>query len=126
MSGRERRDPDERQAGDEHLFDLPASARALQGEEQQARDGHRQITLVHEDGLTVVLFDFEAGGRLPDHAADGHVLIHVIAGTIEVATPAARHSIGAGSLLSLAVGVPHDVTAREASQVLLTVHLLHG
>ena len=126
MSGRERQDPDDRFAGDEHLFDLAASARDLQGEEQEARDGHRQVTLVHDDGITVVLFDFEAGGRLASHSADGLVMIHVIAGLIDVVTATARHSMAAGSLLTLAAGVQHDVTARQPSQMLLTVHLRHG
>jgi quercetin dioxygenase-like cupin family protein len=126
MSGRERRDPDDRFAGDEHLFDLAASARDLRREEQVARDGHRQVTLVHEDGITVMLFDFEAGGRLASHSADGLVMIQVIAGTIDVATATARHSMAAGSLLTLAAGVEHDVIAREPSQVVLTVHLRHS
>ena len=123
MSGRERQDPDVQFAGDEHLFDLAASARDLQREEQEARDGHRQVTLVHDHGITVVLFDFEAGGRLASHSADGQVMIHVIAGMIDVVTATARHSMAAGSLLTLAAGVQHDVTAREPSHMLLTVHL---
>ncbi|MBA2719548.1 MAG: cupin domain-containing protein [Chloroflexi bacterium] len=126
MSGRERRDPDDRFAGDEHLFDLAAAAHDLEREEQEARDGHRQVTLVHDDGVTVVLFAFEAGGRLGSHSADGLVMINVIAGTIDVATATATHSMAAGSLLTLAAGVQHDVIAREPSQVLLTVHLRHG
>lgn len=126
MTGRERQDPDDRFAGDEHLFHLAASARGLEREEQEARDGHRQVTLVHDDGVTVVLFAFEAGGQLPSHSADGLVMIHVIAGTIDVATATARHAMAAGSLLTLAAGVQHDITAREPSQMLLTVHLQHG
>ena len=75
MTGRERQDPDERFAGDEHLFDLAASARDLQREQQEARHGHRQVTLVHDDGITVVLFAFEAGGQLANHSADRLVMI---------------------------------------------------
>jgi quercetin dioxygenase-like cupin family protein len=126
MTGTERRDPEDRFAGDEHLFDLAASADALRREEQPARDGHRQVALVHDDGVTVILFDFEAGGQLPDHSADGLVMIHVIAGTVDVATPETTHTIGAGSLLVLAAGVRHDLSAREPSRVLLTVHLRRG
>ena len=126
MTGRERRDPDDRFAGDEHLYALAAVARDLQQEEQEARDGHRQVTLVHDDGITVVLFAFEAGGRLPDHSADGLVMIHVVTGAVDVATGSGTHAMTAGSLLVLAAGVRHDVTAREPSQLLLTVHLRHG
>jgi quercetin dioxygenase-like cupin family protein len=126
MPGTERRDPEDRFAGDEHLFDLAASADDLRREEQPARDGHRQVTLVHEDGITMILFDFEAGGQLPNHSADGLVMIQVIAGMVDVATPEATHTIGPGSLLVLGAGVRHDVSAQQPSQVLLTVHLRRG
>jgi len=126
QTGRERREPEERFAGNAHLFDLAVSARGLRDEDQQARQGHRQVTLVHDNGITVVLFDFEADGQLPNHAADGLVMIQVIAGMIEVSTPDDMHSMTAGSLLVLAAGVQHDVSAREPSQMLLTVHLRHA
>jgi quercetin dioxygenase-like cupin family protein len=125
-SGRERQDPEDRFAGAAHLYDLGASAQGLREEEQAARHGHRQVTLVHDDGITVVLFDFEAGGELPNHAADGLVMVQVIAGRIDVATREETHSMPAGSLLVLAAGIRHDVIAREPSQMLLTVHLGHA
>ena len=123
---RERRDPAERFAGSEHLYDLTGSAQALRRELREPRNGHRQVTLAHDEGITVLLFDFEVGGALPDHVADGLVMIQVIAGAIEVATSETVHRLTAGSLLVLAAGVRHDVSAREASQVLLTVHLRHA
>jgi quercetin dioxygenase-like cupin family protein len=126
MTGRERQDPDERFAGDEHRYDLVTAAQRLRGEAQEPRDGHRQVTLVHEDGITTVLFAFDTGGRLADHAADGLVMIHVISGAIDVVTATNRHAMGSGSLLVLGPGVRHDVTASEASVVLLTVHLRHA
>lgn len=121
--GRERRAPAERFAGSEHLFNLAASAESLRLEDQPARDGHRQITLVHEGGVSVVLFVFESGGRLSNHSADGLVLIQAIAGMLQVTTPLGTHTVPTGSLLVLAPGVMHDVTARRASQMLLTIHL---
>lgn len=121
--GRERREPAARFAGSEHLFNLAASAESLRNEKQEARDGHRQITLVHEGGVSVVLFDFEPDGRLANHSADGLVIIQAIEGILDVATSKATHTMPAGSLLVLAPGVVHDVSARHPSQMLLTVHL---
>jgi quercetin dioxygenase-like cupin family protein len=126
MPGPYRREPEERFAGDEHLFDLAAVAEGLRREEHPARDGHRQITLVHEGGVTVILFDFEAGGQLPGHSAAGLVMIQVIAGMVDVVADDGTHTLGGGSLLVLAAGVRHDVTAREPSRMLLTVHLQRG
>ena len=123
-SGRLRRPPAERFAGSEHVFNLPVVAGELQREDHPATDGHKQMTLFHEGKLGLVLFDFKAGGVLADHEADGYVTIHTVAGELEVLTPEAMHQLPAGSLLVLAPGVRHDVTARVASQMLLTVHLV--
>ena len=122
--GRLRRPPSERFAGSEHVFNLAAMASTLWREDHPGSDGHKQITLFHEGDLALVLFDFAAGGVLADHEADGFVTIHTVAGELEVATPEAIHQLPAGSLLVLAPGVRHDVSARVASQMLLTVHLV--
>ena len=122
--GRLRRRPVERFAGSVHLFDLPVMAGKLRREHHEGSDGHRQITLFHEGDLAIVLFDFEAGGVLAGHEADGDVTIHAIGGELEVTTPEATHRLPAGTLLILAPGVRHDVIASVASQMLLTVHLV--
>ncbi len=113
----------ERLEGDERLIEFDAVAATLQAEGQAARNGHRQITVVHEHGLSVLLFEFDAGGRLADHAADGQVLIQALAGALEVQTASTTHELRAGSMLVLAPGTVHDVTARVPSRMLLTVHL---
>jgi quercetin dioxygenase-like cupin family protein len=118
-----RQRPSERFAGSEHLFDLGAEAAKLRAEPSPARDGHRQISLYRKEGMTLVLFDFEAGGLLRDHAADGYVTVHVISGAIEMTTVDRTYSMPAGSLLVLQPRVRHDVRAVEASQMLLSVRL---
>jgi len=124
VKGRLRRQPLERFAGPEHVFNLAAMAGMLWREDHPAADGHRQLTLYHKDELTLVLFDFEAGSMLADHEADGYVTIQTISGELEVSTPAATRHLPPGSLLVLVPGVRHDVTARVASQMLLTVYLV--
>jgi quercetin dioxygenase-like cupin family protein len=119
-----RRRPAERFVGSVHIFDLPAMAGKLRREHHEGSDGHRQITIFHEGDLAIVLFDFEAGGVLAGHEADGDVTIQTVAGELEVTTPEANHRLPAGALIILAPGVRHDVTARIASQMLLTVHLV--
>ena len=122
--GRLRRRPVERFAGSVHIFDLPSMAGKLRRERHEGSDGHRQITIFHEGDLAIVLFDFEAGGVFAGHEADGDVTIHALAGELEVTTPEAKHRLPAGTLIILAPGVRHDVTARIASQMLLMVHLV--
>ena len=117
-----RRPPEERFAGSEHLFDLATVAEGLRAEPGPVTDGHRQIALVHERGLTLIVYDFEAGGFLADHAADGIVTIQAVAGEIEVSSPEGTHRLVAGSLLVLSPGVRHDVKALVASEMLLAVY----
>ena len=118
-----RRVPAERFAGPEHLFDLTAIAAQLRAEPHPATDGHRQMTIAHHGPVALVLFDFEAAGRLVDHVADGLVTIQALAGHIQVRTSEGDHELGAGSLLVLSPGVVHDLHASVPSQVLLTVHM---
>lgn len=119
----QRTPPRERFEGGEHLFDLAVESRRLRDEQGEARDGHRQITLFRGGGVSIVLFHFEAGGQLKDHAADGYVTVLVFSGGIRMETGEGSHRMSSGSLLVLRPGAMHDVVAETASSVLLTVRL---
>ena len=120
---RRRTPPRQRFVGSEHLFDLDAEGARLRAEPGPARDGHRQITLFRGGGMSIVLFDFERGGYLEDHAADGYVTVHVLSGELSMTTADEQHRMGPGSLLVLRPGIRHDVRAATASRMLLTVRL---
>lgn len=122
-SDRLRTPPVERFAGTEHVFDLGAAAAALRDENHPGIDGHRQVSLFHRDGLSLVTFDFEPGGCLADHSAEAYVTILAVAGSFEVSTPSGVHSLPAGSLIVMAPGIVHSVTAGPAGQILLIVDL---
>jgi quercetin dioxygenase-like cupin family protein len=119
----QRTPPRERFEGGEHLFDLAVEGQRLRGEPGGARDGHRQITLFRGGGVSIVLFDFEAGGQLKDHAADGYVTVLLLNGDIRIATAEEQHQMSSGSLLVLRPRIRHDLEAKTASSVLLTVRL---
>ncbi len=116
-----RQPPRERFAGTEHVFDLGDIAAGLRHESQPVRDGHRQMTVFHKGSMALVVFAFDAGGQLVDHRAEAYVTIMALSGRLEVSTPSQTHHLPAGSLLVLDPGVPHDVHAPEASQMLLVV-----
>jgi quercetin dioxygenase-like cupin family protein len=122
-AGRLRERPTVRFAGAEHVFDLAQEAARLRTEAHPAKDGHRQVVLFREDPVSLVLFDFDAGGVLPNHLADGIVTIHVVSGRAEVTTSSERHVLEAGSVLVLRPGISHDLTAPVPSQVLVSVYL---
>ena len=120
-SDQDRPPPRERFAGTEHVFDLREIATGLRHESNPVHHGHRQMTIFHKHLLTLIVFDFEAGGRLADHRADADVTILAVSGLLEVSTPSGTHRLPEGSLLVLDPGVVHDVYAPEASQMLLAV-----
>jgi quercetin dioxygenase-like cupin family protein len=114
--------PSDRFAGAEHMLDLPATLSALRAEAFPSANGHRQIALMHQGPVRLVLFAFEAGGRIPQHTAPGWVTIHVLRGSLNVRTPAELHVLSAGKLLSLAPDLPHDVEATEETDMLLGIY----
>lgn len=120
---RPRTPPRERFRPSEDVIDLPAATAKLLEEPPSNRHGHRQITLYKHGAETLALFHFDAGGGLSSHVVDGPVVIHVLDGSLTVATDHAEHELQAGQLLRLGAGVRHDVAAHESSRMLLTVFL---
>lgn len=113
--------PSTRMAGPVVPLNLPDLGRALQSEPHPAKGGHRQAGLIHRGPLRVVLFAFEPGGRLPEHRAPGHVVIHCLRGELVVEASEAWHRLGTGEALVLDPAVPHAVEAVSESEMLLTV-----
>lgn len=120
-----REHPATRFEGEQHVLDLNAAIEKLKGEPHPATGGHRQITLYHYGSVTKVLFAFDEGGALNEHAANGVVSIHVLHGALAVTAAGEINELQAGQVLMLTPNVPHDVRATQESQMLLTVHL-HG
>jgi quercetin dioxygenase-like cupin family protein len=115
--------PFERFAGEVHVLDLNRTLRELRAEMRPARHGHRQMTIFHHLPITQVLFAFEPGGELADHAANGLVTIHALEGRLTVQAAEHTHELDVGMIVVLNPNVRHSVRAGEASAMLLTVHL---
>jgi quercetin dioxygenase-like cupin family protein len=122
-STRLRAHPHERFAATEHVFNVQEALTKLRAESRPTQHGHRQITLFHQTPVTIVLFDFEAGGELREHQANGLVCIQCFEGHITVATPEHSHDLAGGTMVLLRPNVRHSVRTEEASAMLLTVHL---
>jgi quercetin dioxygenase-like cupin family protein len=104
----------------EHLFlDLGEATTELRAT-QDEQDRHA-VTLVHEDGLTVVVTDLHAGAVLQEHAAPGPATIQVLDGRVEIDIAGERVEATAGRLVAFAGSVRHSVRAVEDSTLLLTV-----
>jgi quercetin dioxygenase-like cupin family protein len=80
------------------------------------------MTVFHRAPVTKVLFAFEPGGGLADHAANGLVTIHAPGGHLTVQVATETYVLQAGMMVVLSPNVPHSVRAGETS-AMLTVHL---
>ena len=118
--------PQERFAGNHHVFDLERELQRLRAEDHQSPNGHRQITLLHHGPVAQVLFVFQAGGEMPRHTAHGWVTLQVLEGRLTVELGDHSHDLTAGCLLTFDPQVPHSVRANEESAMLLTVHIQEG
>jgi quercetin dioxygenase-like cupin family protein len=113
--------PSTRLAGPVVSLNLPDLARALHAEPHPAKSGHRQVGLIHRGPLRLLLFTFEAEGRLPEHRASGQVVIHCLRGELAVEAGDAQHRLRSGEALVFEPDVPHSVKAVAESEMLLTV-----
>jgi quercetin dioxygenase-like cupin family protein len=114
--------PKERLALPAQVIDLVAAAARLRAESHGPIAGHRQIAVARQGPVTVILFAFEPDGLLKEHRADGEVLIQVLRGRLQVTADHEDRTIGPGTIVALAPGLPHSVRALEATDMLLTVH----
>ena len=115
--------PVERFAGEIHVFDLNEALQKLRAEAHAAESGHQQITIFHRPPVAKVLFAFESGGELADHAANGLVTIHALEGHLMVQAAEQTHELEAGMIVILSPNVHHSVRAEQVSAMLLTVYM---
>jgi quercetin dioxygenase-like cupin family protein len=122
-NGRLRQHPLERFAQPVRKLNLDEHFDALLAESHEPTDGHRQITISHEDGLTQTLVHFEQGSGLGNHTVNGIVTLHVLEGHLEVTAQGEDSPVESGELLTLSRGVEFSVIAHDDTKLLLTVHL---
>ena len=121
---RARAHPEERFAPLAQVLDPDAATRESAGEATTgSAQGQRQKTLYRYGNSTLAFFLFEAGAKMREQRAMGTVFIQVPRGRLNVQAHDQRHDLPARRVLVMSPGVPHDVVAEEASQMLLAVCL---
>ncbi len=119
-----REHPEVRGISASQSLNISAALAQLRAEVHAAIHGHRQVTVFHHLAFSLVLFDFDAGGVLPDHVVNGMVSIHVLEGMLTVHAADTDYPLAVGEILVLNPSVAHSVRAEIASAMLLTVHQL--
>lgn len=67
----------------------------------------------------VTLLAFKAGQSLSTHTAPAEVMVYVLEGEIEFTMLDTLHVIRGGEFMLMGAGVPHSVTAKDDSKVML-------
>ena len=69
--------------------------------------------------ISVVALD--AGGKLANHAAAGPFTVQCLLGRVAISVAGGEHRLTTGDLIVADAGAAHDISAEEASVLLVTV-----
>lgn len=84
-------------------------------------NGTLSRVVFNADGLRVVLFAFDTGEQLTDHAATVPAVVQVIKGRLEIALGDQTIEIEPGSWVHMDAHLTHALVALEPSVVVLTL-----
>ena len=72
-------------------------------------------------GFRIRQLAFDAGAILGEHSAPGPIIVQVAEGSVGFEVDGTTYELSVGSVLQVAANVPHALTARERSRVIVTV-----
>ena len=103
-------------------FDLASEAAALRASPGWAQHGRAAKTLLRTPDVRVLLLALRANTVIPEHATNHAVLVQVIAGRVQLATPTSGATeLVAPAMLFMPANVAHDLVAYDDSIVLVTL-----
>ena len=78
-------------------------------------------TLVKEGPLRVLVVALDAGGKLEEHAVDGPFSVQCLMGRVTAHVAGNNKELMTGDLLVVDTGVTHDIEAKDAAALLITI-----
>lgn len=93
----------------------------LLNEVEIPENGTLSRVVFNADGLRVVLFAFDTGEQLTDHAATVPAIVQVIRGRLEITLGDETREISPGSWVHMEPHLVHALVALEPSVVILTL-----
>jgi quercetin dioxygenase-like cupin family protein len=82
---------------------------------------HTTRTLAKLDAMRLALMKLESGSAILEHRSAHQISIHVLSGHVVLNVEGRPLDMPTGHVVVLERGVAHDIVAKEASSVLLTV-----
>jgi quercetin dioxygenase-like cupin family protein len=102
-------------------FAIAEEINILKQEPEWLSGTRNSVTLVKTSTLSIVLTAIRKNASLCGHAVDGPITLQVLSGTIEFGVSGEPKTLGAGAMIALEKGVPHDILALDDSDLLLTI-----
>ena len=93
----------------------------LAAEVDVPEEGTLSRVLFRDEQLRVVVFAFDAGQELTEHASAAPAIVQVVSGRLRLTLGEATTEVGAGSWVHMPARLPHAVAAVEPSVMLLTM-----
>lgn len=81
----------------------------------------RTVQLVRESGVRAFLLHLHAFEEMPEHKVNGPITVQCLQGAVLFSTADEKIELITGSIISLPAKVPHSLTARRGSLMLVTV-----
>lgn len=81
----------------------------------------RSVSLLRTPQLQLLRLVLPGGHRMPEHRVTGEVTIQCLQGRAVIGTPQGPRPLSTGQLVVLAANEPHDVSATENAQLLVTI-----
>lgn len=78
-------------------------------------------TVVKNDVLSQVLFSFDAGQALSEHASPKAVIVQLLSGKMDFTVEGETKTLSPGDVVYLAPNAPHALTAVEPCHMALTM-----
>jgi quercetin dioxygenase-like cupin family protein len=107
--------------GQVHQFDVPGEMTGLLQRIRANKTKRSASVLVKTGPIRVSVLALDEGGQLEDQSVDGPFTMQCVLGRVRVSVQGRDHRISTGDLLVVDTGVAHDISAEEASVLLVTV-----
>jgi quercetin dioxygenase-like cupin family protein len=111
---------DGKMTGDFAEFDLLREIADSEGKKPWSAGIHARV-LTKKPDFRVVLISMETAARLKEHRVDGTSSLQVLKGHIRYSTGGQAYDLQAGSLITLAASIAHEVESLDESAFLLTI-----
>ena len=108
-------------SGEALQFHLHEEIERTMDAEILARSGRNARTLIKEGDLRLTVITLAAGGGIPDHTAEGPILVHVLRGSLSFRVGDTAYHLGEGDAIAIPARMRHELRSEQGASFLLTI-----